>query len=76
MKEYLSKPGKRAFVESDSRAKPVFCVETGEYYPFQKEAEIATRFSGIPQGLFRQELHSRRISLAVCCKYTTDVVIL
>ena len=30
MKEYLSKPVNRAFVESDSQAKPVICVETGE----------------------------------------------
>ena len=47
MKEYLSKPGNRAFVESDRHAKPVICVETGQYYPSQKAAESATGFSGI-----------------------------
>ena len=47
MQEYLSKPGNRAFVESDSHAKPVICVETGECYPSQKAAEEATGFSGI-----------------------------
>ena len=47
MREYLSVPGNRAFVESDSHAKPVICVETGEYYPSQQAAERATGFSGI-----------------------------
>ena len=47
MKEYLSKPGNRAFVESDSHAKPVICVETGEVYPSQKAAEKATGYCGI-----------------------------
>ena len=32
MKVYLSKPENRKFVESDKNAKPVICVETGEYY--------------------------------------------
>ena len=47
MKEYLSKPGNRAFVESDRHAKPVICVETGEYFPSQLAAEKATGYSGI-----------------------------
>lgn len=47
MKEYLSKPVNRAFVESDSQAKPVICVETGEYYHSQKTAEGVTGFSRI-----------------------------
>ena len=47
MKEYLSKPGNRAFVESDSHAKPVICVETGEYFPSQCAAEKATGYRGI-----------------------------
>ena len=47
MKEYLSKPGNRAFVDSDSCARTVICVVTGQYYPSQKAAENATRFGGI-----------------------------
>ena len=47
MKEYLSKPGNRVFVESDRHAKPVICVETGEYFPSQLAAEKATGYSGI-----------------------------
>ena len=47
MKEYLSKPGNRAFVESCSRAKPVICVETGIFYPSQHAAEKATGFVSI-----------------------------
>lgn len=47
MKEYLSKPGNRAFVESDRHAKPVICVETGEYFPSQCAAEKATGYGGI-----------------------------
>ncbi|MBQ3372293.1 MAG: hypothetical protein IJG40_04065 [Oscillospiraceae bacterium] len=47
MREYLSKPGNRAFVESDSRAKPVICVETGEYFSSQHAAEKATGFVSI-----------------------------
>ncbi len=47
MKEYLSKPGNRVFVELDSHAKPVICAETGQYYLSQKAEESATRFGGI-----------------------------
>ena len=47
MKEYLSKPENRAFIESDSRPKPVICIETGEIYPSQSAAERSTGFYGI-----------------------------
>jgi hypothetical protein len=47
MKEYLSKPENRRFLECDRRPKPVICVETGVYYPSQKAAEKATGYSGI-----------------------------
>ncbi len=47
MREYLSKPENRAFIDSDSHAKPVICVETGEYYPSQSAAEKATGLYGI-----------------------------
>ena len=47
VKEYLSKPENRKFVDSDSHLKPVICVETGEYFPSQMAAEIATGYSGI-----------------------------
>ena len=47
MKEYLSRPENRVFVESSSRPKPVVCVETGEVYRSQRAAERATGFKGI-----------------------------
>ena len=47
MKEYLSKPGNRAFVESSKKAKPVVCVETGVIYPSQHAAEKAVGFHGV-----------------------------
>ena len=47
MRVYLSEPENRAFLESDKHAKPVICVETGEYYPSQMAAEKATGYSGI-----------------------------
>ena len=47
MKEYLSKPGNRAFVESSSKPRPVICVETGVFYPSQRAAEKATGFSNV-----------------------------
>ena len=47
MKEYLSKPENRAFIESDSRPKPVICIETGEIYPSQSAAERSTGFYSI-----------------------------
>ena len=47
MKEYLSKPENRAFINSDRRPKPVICVETGAVYPSQMAAEKATGYSGI-----------------------------
>ncbi len=47
MKEYLSKPGNRAFVESSSKPRPVICVETGVIYPSQRAAEKATGFSSV-----------------------------
>ena len=47
MKEYLSKPGNRAFVESSSKPKRVICVETGVIYPSQRAAEKATGFSNV-----------------------------
>ena len=47
MKEYLSKPGNRAFVESSSKPRPVICVETGVIYPSQRAAEKATGFSNV-----------------------------
>ena len=34
MKEFLSRSGNRAFVESDSHAKPVICVETWRVFSF------------------------------------------
>ena len=39
MKEYLSHPENRAFVEAGGKAKPVMCIETGECYPSQSAAE-------------------------------------
>ena len=47
MKEYLSKSGNRAFVESSSKPRPVICVETGVVYPSQRAAEKATGFSNV-----------------------------
>ena len=47
MREYLSKPENRAFVESSTRAKPVICVETGEFYPSQHAAETITGYYNI-----------------------------
>lgn len=47
MQDYLSRPENRSFVESDSHAKPVICVETGETYPSQQAAERAVGFRGI-----------------------------
>ena len=47
MKEYISKPENRKFVNSDSHPKPVICVETGEYFPSQMAAEMATGYCGI-----------------------------
>ena len=47
MQEYLSKPENRTFVESDKRAKPVICVETGELFPSQHAAEKRIGFSGV-----------------------------
>lgn len=47
MRQYLSKPENRAFVDADSRPKPVRCVETGVCYPSQRAAEQATGFRGI-----------------------------
>ena len=47
MKEYLSKLENRAFVVSDTHAKPVICVETGEYFPSQNAAQKATGYGGI-----------------------------
>lgn len=47
MRTYLSDPANRAFVVSDSRAKPVRCVETGVVYPSQRSAEKDTGFAGI-----------------------------
>ena len=47
MRTYLSDPANRAFVVSDSRARPVRCVETGVVYPSQRSAEKDTGFAGI-----------------------------
>ena len=47
MREVLSRPENRAFVEADRRAKPVRCVETGEVYRSQWAAERATGFCGV-----------------------------
>ncbi len=47
MKEYLSKLENRAFVVSDTHAKPVICVETGEYFPSQNAAQKATGYGAI-----------------------------
>ena len=47
MREVLSRPENRAFVEADRRAKPVRCVETGEVYRSQWAAEKATGFCSI-----------------------------
>ena len=47
MKEYLSKPGNRAFVESSRKPRPVICVETGVIYRSQRAAEKATGFSNV-----------------------------
>ena len=58
MQEYLSKPGNRAFVESDSHAKPVICVKTGEYFPSQQAAERATGFVGIHKACGGKQLTS------------------
>ena len=64
MQEYLSKPGNRAFVESDSHAKPVICVETGVRYPSQQAAEKITGFCNIHKacsGKVRTCNHSPRV---------------
>ena len=56
MREYLSRPENRAFVEADCRAKPVKCVETGEVYRSQWAAEKATGFYSVHkvcQGKYR-----------------------
>ena len=56
MREYLSRPENRAFVEADRRAKPVRCVETGEVYRSQWAAEKATGFYSVHkvcQGKYR-----------------------
>ena len=47
MKEYLSKPENRAFLECSHKAKPVVCVETGVIYPSQCAAEKASGFRGV-----------------------------
>ena len=47
MKEYLSHPGNRKFATSCSRPKPVICIETGECYPSQKNAEETTGFYNV-----------------------------
>ncbi len=47
MREYLSRPENRAFVDSDSHARPVRCVETGEVFRSQQAAERATGFVSI-----------------------------
>ena len=47
MKEYLANPENKSFLNSDHRAKPVICVETGEYYPSQMAAEKATGYTGV-----------------------------
>ncbi len=47
MREYLSRPENRAFVDSDRHARPVRCVETGEVFPSQRAAERATGFRSI-----------------------------
>ena len=47
MSAYLLSPEGRKFVESDSRPKPVRCVETGKIYPSQRAAERETGFCNI-----------------------------
>ena len=47
MKEYLSHPENRAFVDADVKAKPVMCVETGECFPSQCAAEKASGFYNV-----------------------------
>ena len=47
MKEYLSHPENRAFLEAGGKAKPVMCVETGECYPSQCAAERASGFRNV-----------------------------
>ncbi|MBQ6366545.1 MAG: hypothetical protein IJI61_09120 [Oscillospiraceae bacterium] len=47
MREYLSHPENRKFATSCSRPKPVLCIETGEYYPSQKNAEETTGFYNV-----------------------------
>ena len=47
MKEYLSDPANRAFLETDHHPKPVLCVETGEFFPSQSAAERETGFQNI-----------------------------
>lgn len=47
MKEFLSKPENRAFLECSHKAKPVVCVETGVIYPSQCAAEKAVGFCSI-----------------------------
>ena len=47
VKEYLSKPENRKFLDSDSHPKPVICVETGEYFPSQNAVQKATGYGGI-----------------------------
>ena len=47
MRQYLSKPENRAFIDADSRPRPVRCVETGVCYPSQHAAEQATGFRSI-----------------------------
>ena len=47
MKEYLSDPANRAFLEMDHHPKPVLFVETGEFFPSQSTAERETGFQNI-----------------------------
>ena len=47
MKEYLSHPENRAFVDAEVKAKPVMCVETGECFPSQCAAEKASGFYNV-----------------------------
>ena len=49
MQEYLSHPENKAFAYSNTRPKPVMCVETGECYPSQRAAERATGLYDIHQ---------------------------
>ena len=72
MREFLSRPENRTFVEADRRAKPVRCVETGEVYRSQRAAEKATGFCGIHKVCRGRQRPAADITGAVRTPWTND----